>query len=213
MKLSLGNKALFLIVLVLVVDQVLKIWIKTHMIIGQEFRILGDWFIIHFTENNGMAFGMELGGETGKLILSLFRLAAVAGIGWWIRSLIRQSAPHGFVLALSLILAGALGNILDSTFYGEVFSDSYFKVASVFPEGGGYAPFLHGKVVDMFYFPLLTGHFPDWLPIWGGEQFVFFRPVFNIADSAITIGVLIILLFHRKYLTDQEGQESRGFLS
>ena len=213
MKLSLGNKALLLVVLVLVVDQILKIWIKTHMIIGQEFRILGDWFIIHFTENNGMAFGMELGGETGKLILSLFRLAAVVGIGWWIRSLIRQSAPRGFVLALSLILAGALGNILDSTFYGKIFSDSYFKVASVFPEGGGYAPFLHGKVVDMFYFPLLTGHFPDWLPIWGGEQFVFFRPVFNIADSAITIGVLIILLFHRKYLTDQEGQESRGFLS
>ncbi len=213
MKLSLGNKALLLVALVLVVDQILKIWIKTHMIIGQEFRILGDWFIIHFTENNGMAFGMELGGETGKLILSLFRLAAVFGIGWWIRSLIRQSAPRGFVLALSLILAGALGNILDSTFYGQIFSDSYFKVASVFPEGGGYAPFLHGKVVDMFYFPLLTGHFPDWLPIWGGEQFIFFRPVFNIADSAITIGVLIILLFHRKYLTDQEGQESRGFLS
>ena len=202
MKGSPGTKAILLIVLILVLDQALKIWIKTHMIIGQEFRILGDWFIIHFTENNGMAFGMELGGETGKLILSLFRLVAVVGIGWWIRLLVRQNAPQGFVLSLSLIFAGALGNIIDSTFYGVLFGDSYFKVAAMFPEGGGYAPLLHGKVVDMLYFPLITGHFPDWLPVWGGEQFIFFRPVFNIADSAITIGVFIILLFHRKYLTE-----------
>lgn len=213
MKGSPGTKAILLIVLILVLDQALKIWIKTHMIIGQEFRILGDWFIIHFTENNGMAFGMELGGETGKLILSLFRLVAVVGIGWWIRLLVRQNAPQGFVLSLSLIFAGALGNIIDSTFYGVLFGDSYFKVAAMFPEGGGYAPLLHGKVVDMLYFPLITGHFPDWLPVWGGEQFIFFRPVFNIADSAITIGVFIILLFHRKYLTESEGQTSRGFLS
>lgn len=169
------------------------------MSLGQEYAIFGEWFIIHFTENPGMAFGMAFGGDTGKLILSLFRVAAVIGIGFWIRNLIRQKAHPGFITAIAFIFAGALGNILDSLFYGVLFNSSEFQVASFFAEEGGYAPMLYGQVVDMLYFPLFEGTFPDWFPIWGGEHFLFFRPVFNVADVSITTGVGLIVVGQRKF--------------
>ena len=191
------TKSVIIIFLVLFLDQALKIWVKTNMFIGQEHHILGNWFILHFTENNGMAFGMEFGGNFGKTFLSIFRIVAVFAIGYYILKLIKEKAPQGLILSISMVLAGAVGNILDSLFYGIMFDESYYKVATLFPEAGGYAPILYGKVVDMLYFPILEGHFPDWFPIWGNEHFIFFRPVFNIADSAITVGVFIILIFQR----------------
>ena len=166
-----------------------------NMYLGQEFHIAGNWFIIHFTENNGMAFGMEFAGEFGKLFLSIFRIIAVTGIGWYLWYLVKHKAHKMFIMGMSLIFAGALGNIIDSTFYGMIFSSSEFQLATLFPPGGGYSSFLHGKVVDMLYFPLISGFLPDWVPVWGGEYFVFFRPVFNIADSSITIGVILIIIF------------------
>lgn len=164
-----------------------------NMFLGQEFRIF-DWFIIHFTENNGMAFGMEFGGVAGKLALSIFRIFAVGGIAWYIRKMIIEKAPPVFITSLSLIFAGALGNIIDSLVYGQIFSDSRGRVATLFPEEG-YAPILQGKVVDMLNFPLWEGYLPEWL---GGNYFVFFRPVFNIADAAISIGVALIILNQKK---------------
>ncbi len=197
--LSTANKSLIVIFLILIADQASKIWVKTNMVLGQEFPILGNRILIHFTENYGMAFGFEFGGEYGKIALSLFRILAVAGIIWYIRDLIAKKAPQGLIMSISLILAGAIGNIIDSAFYGMIFSDSYFTTAEFLPEGGGYASFLHGRVVDMLYFPVLRGDWPDWLPVIGGQRFIFFRPVFNIADTAITSGVAITLLFYRKY--------------
>lgn len=198
------SKPIFLIVLVLIIDQVSKFWIKLNMTLGQEFKVLGDWFIIHFTENNGMAFGMEFGGEMGKLLLSLFRIFAVIGIGYGIHYMIKNKYPQGFILCVALIFAGALGNIVDSAVYGVIFSEStWFTEAVLFPAEGGYSSLLHGKVVDMLYFPLVSGHFPDWLPFWGGEDFMFFRPVFNVADSAITVGVVLILLNQKKYFEEE----------
>lgn len=191
--------AIAVIFAVLIIDQVSKFWIKLNMEISEEFPVLGDWFIIHFTENNGMAFGLEIAGEYGKLFLSLFRIAAVIAIGFYLFSLPKQGASKGLMISGSMVFAGAIGNIIDSAFYGLIFSDSYYHLATLFPQGGGYAPFLYGKVVDMLYFPLYEGFLPDWIPFWGGEYFIFFRPVFNIADSAITCGVVSILLFHRKF--------------
>ncbi len=168
--------------------------------IGQEVRIT-DWFILHFTENNGMAYGMEFGGSWGKLALSIFRIIAISVIGVYLYRIAKQQKlPIGYIISVSLVFAGALGNILDSAFYGVLFSDSYYQVAQFLPEGGGYAGFLHGKVVDMFYFPIIDTHFPEWMPIWGNEHFVFFRPIFNVADSAITVGIAIVLLFYRNVL-------------
>lgn len=181
------TKPLILIFLVLLADQALKTWIKTHMYLGQEFNIIGKWFIIHFTENNGMAFGMEFGGELGKLALSLFRIAAVAGIGYGLQYLIKQKFHRGLILNVALIFSGALGNIIDSVFYGKIY---------------GYESWFHGRVVDMIYFPIAQGHFPSWLPIWGGEEFVFFRPVFNLADAAISVGVILILIFQKNYFKE-----------
>jgi signal peptidase II len=178
-------------------DQILKIWIKTHMKLGQEFQIF-DWFIIHFTENNGMAFGMEFGGATGKMFLTLFRIIVVTAGIYYVKSIIKPHFPNGALIALGLIIGGAIGNIIDSSFYGLVFNESYNNVATFLPQSGGYAPFLHGKVVDMFYFPLINSYFPNWLPIWGGEHFIFFRPIFNIADAGISVGIFLILLFYRK---------------
>ena len=198
---SRGKLAILTVFLVLLLDQLLKIYIKTHFMLGQEFRI-ANWFIIHFTENNGMAFGMELGGSVGKLILSLFRVIAVIAIAGYLVYLVRQKSSRGLIISIALILAGALGNIVDSLFYGMIFNNSYYQLATLFPSEGGYSSFLHGKVVDMLYFPLLQGHFPTWVPIWGGEEFEFFRPVFNLADSAITVGVAIILLFQKKFFKD-----------
>jgi signal peptidase II len=147
-----------------------------------------------------MAFGMEIGGKTGKIILSLFRIAAISAIGWFLHSLVKKETYTGLILAVSAILAGAVGNLLDSAFYGMIFSSSnYFEVAQLFPEGGGYAPFLHGRVVDMFYFPVIQGSYPAWIPVWGGSEFIFFRPVFNVADSSITIGVLLMVFFQKQF--------------
>ena len=175
------------------------------MSLGDEIVVFKDWFILHFVENNGMAFGFEFAGEYGKIFLSIFRILAVIAIGWYLFKLAKQkSIPFGFIASIALIFAGAIGNIIDSLFYGMVFNHSYGQVAALFPEGGGYASFLHGKVVDMFYFPLLSGNYPDWLPFWGGNQFIFFRPVFNIADSSITIGIFSILIFYRRYFNKPE---------
>lgn len=204
------TKPVLLIFAVLVIDQVSKFWIKLNMTLGQEFKIFGDWFIIHFTENNGMAFGMEFGGEMGKLALSLFRIVAVIGIGYGLHYMIKHKYHQGFILCVALILAGALGNIIDSTFYGVIFSEStWYDKAVLFPEAGGYSSIFHGKVVDMLYFPIIQGNFPSWFPIWGGEDFLFFRPVFNIADSAITIGVVWILLSQKRFFKE-EGTPEEG---
>lgn len=193
------TKALLVIVLVLVVDQILKIWVKTTMMLGEEHHILGDLFILHFTENNGMAFGFEFWGDNGKVFLTLFRIAAIVGIGWYLLHLIRIKSPIGLVVSVSLIMAGALGNIIDSVFYGVLFNGSYHQVAEFLPEQGGYSSLLHGKVVDMLYFPLFKGQYPDWFPFHANEQFIFFRPVFNLADAAITTGVIAILVFQKKF--------------
>jgi len=195
---SLGKKSILVILLILLVDQVLKIWVKTHMEIGQEIHLFGNWGILHFIENNGMAFGMEMGGRPGKFILSIFRVLAIFGIGWFLFSLINKKANPGLIFAVSAIMAGAIGNIIDSAFYGMIFSESFNQPAVLFPPEGGYSSFLHGKVVDMFYFPVINTHWPDWSPIKPGESFVFFRPVFNISDSAITCGVISIVLFQKR---------------
>ena len=188
------------IFIVLLADQVLKVWVKTHMTLGEEISVAGDWFIIHFTENEGMAFGMTLGGGYGKLILSIFRILAVILIGWYLIYLCRTSASRGFIFSVSLVFVGALGNIVDSVFYAMLFSQSSFHtIATFLPEGGGYGGILHGKVVDMFYFPILYGSYPDWVPVKGGDPFIFFRPVFNVADSAITTGVITLIVFQRRF--------------
>ncbi|MGE5406361.1 MAG: lipoprotein signal peptidase [Methanosarcina sp.] len=199
---SLGKKSVFFIILILFIDQALKIWVKTHMMIGDEIHLFGERGMLHFIENNGMAFGMEMGGRPGKLILSVFRIIAIVGIGWFLNSLVQRKANLGLILAVSAILAGAIGNIIDSAFYGMIFTESYNSVSILFPHAGGYSSFLHGKVVDMFYFPIINTRWPEWSPFRPGESLIFFRPVFNVADSAITCGVLSILLFQKKMFKD-----------
>jgi len=188
---------LFVIFAVLFIDQAIKIWVKTHLMLGTGFNVLGDWFQIHFVENPGMAFGFEFGGSYGKLFLSLFRIVAVGAIGYYLYKL-PGYVPKGYKISIALIFAGAVGNIIDSAFYGLIFNESFGQLAELFPPEVGYGTFLHGRVVDMFYFPLIEGYFPDWVPFWGGEHFIFFRPVFNFADAAISVGIAIILLFYRK---------------
>lgn len=178
---------------------------------GDEIHIFGiNWARIHFVENNGMAFGFSLGGDYGKLSLSLFRILAVGFLAYYLRILLKTGASMALLVSFSLILAGAIGNILDSAFYGLIFSESPYHggLAQLFPAGGGYAGFLHGKVVDMLYFPMLEGIFPDWVPVWGGDTYQFFKPVFNIADSSITVGVLNILLFQRSFFKQKTTDES-----
>ncbi|MCX6300883.1 MAG: lipoprotein signal peptidase [Bacteroidia bacterium] len=199
---SAGKKSILLIVLILVADQIFKFWIKTHMVLGEEIHIFGKWGMLHFVENNGMAFGMEMGGKSGKLVLSIFRIIAVCAIGWFLNSIIKKNVNLGLVLAVSAILAGAVGNIIDSAFYGMVFSESFYQPAVIFPPGGGYSSFLQGKVVDMLYFPVINTNWPDWSPFRPGESFIFFRPVFNISDSSITCGVISILLFQKRMFRD-----------
>ncbi len=195
--------ALWVVVLVLVIDQIIKIWIKTHMMLGEEFCVAGEWFRIHFVENNGMAFGMEMGGSIGKMALSLFRIVAVGAIGVYLVMLCRKKARTFYVASIALVWAGAVGNIIDSVFYGVVFDSSLGQVAQLFPETGGYSTWLHGRVVDMFYFPLIESRYPDWLPVVGGNSFIFFRPVFNFADASISVGVALLLLFHRTDLSEE----------
>lgn len=198
------TKPLSLIFIILLIDQLSKFWVKLNMTIGQDFSVIGNKVLIHFIENNGMAYGMEFGGEMGKLFLTLFRIIAVAGIGYGLHYMIQKKYHRGFIMTVALIFAGALGNIIDSTFYGIIFSESnFYEKAVLFPEGGGYAAIFHGKVVDMLYFPIIEGHFPTWFPIWSGEHFLFFRPVFNIADSAISVGVVLILLFQKRYFKEE----------
>ena len=197
------KRSIWIVLTTLVLDQAIKIWVKTHMYLGQEYQIF-DWFYIHFTENNGMAFGMEFGGDWGKLGLSLFRIVFVVFMASFLLKLIRKNADKVLIVSLSLVLAGAVGNIIDGTLYGILFSESYRQLATFLPEAGGYAPLFFGKVVDMFYFPIYKGYLPEWIPFWGGDHFVFFRPVFNIADSAISIGVAIMVIFQKKVMKELE---------
>lgn len=190
-----GVLAVLIVLLVLVIDQVIKIWVKTHMTLHEQIEIL-SWFKIVFIENNGMAYGMEIGS---KLVLSLFRIAAISVLGWYIFGQVRKQARWGYIVCLSMILAGAIGNMIDSMFYGLVFNaSSEYYVSYPVPFGTGYASFLTGKVVDMFYFPLIVTTWPEWVPMVGGEPYVFFSPIFNFADASISVGVILLLLFYRR---------------
>ncbi|TDH26257.1 lipoprotein signal peptidase [Segetibacter sp. 3557_3] len=201
-------KIVLFVLVLLFIDQAVKLYIKTHYYLGEEIRVFGQsWFRLHFVENEGMAWGWKWGGEWGKVVLTLFRLVAVIAGTFIIRNFIRKQYHRGFILCASLIYAGALGNLIDSMFYGLIFqeSDPYIQnVAKVVPVGQGYAGFLHGKVVDMLYFPIVSNaRYPEWFPFWGGEDFEFFRPVFNIADACISIGVITILIFQNRFFNKQ----------
>jgi signal peptidase II len=198
------TKSILIILLILLVDQILKIYIKTHFMLGEEVVVAKNWFIIHFVENNGMAFGFEFGKSIGKYFLSIFRIAAIGALGWYISKLLKKEVPFGLIVCFSLIFAGATGNLIDSAFYGLIFNESRGSVATMFPDGGGYTSFLLGRVVDMFYFPLINTHFPSWFPFWNGQEFIFFRPVFNIADSSISIGIVAIFIFYRQHFDDKK---------
>jgi len=205
-------KCILIILAILVVDQVIKVIVKTNMTLYEQIPVFGNWFMIHFVENKGMAFGLNLPGNYGKLILSMFRLVAIVAIGFYLRHLILLKAHPGLLITLSMIMGGAIGNMIDSAFYGMIFSASNtIHPALVFPEGGGYETFMHGKVVDMFYFPLFSGVYPEWFPRIGGQSFTFFRPVFNIADASISVAVVVLLFRQRKYFAFlHEDEEQRG---
>ena len=227
------KKAILIIVIVLLLDQFSKIWMKTHFALGEEFKVLGlDWFRIHFLENNGMAWGTEFGGKNGKLFLTSFRLIAILGIGYWLYNAVIKESPKVLITAIALIFAGALGNIFDSVLYGVLFSDSHNQIATFLPEGGGYSSVLHGKVVDLFYFPFIENaelpswipeinfNWPDWLPFIGGNNFslfvdrhfTFFQYVFNVADAAITTGVGLLLVFNKKAFPKEKEEEPSDYI-
>ena len=187
--LSDGVLAFILIAVILLIDQFIKIEVKTHFCLGESIHIT-DWFYISFVENNGMAYGMTF---FNKLVLSLFRLVAITAIGWYLRQVLKQKHTTGYIVVLSMILAGAVGNILDSMFEAS----TPFSVAGFVPFGTGYAPFLQGKVVDMFYFPMIVTTYPSWVPFKGGDEFIFFSPVFNFADACISVGIVVLFLFYR----------------
>ena len=200
------KRSIILIIIILLIDQLSKIYIKTHYILQEHHEVFGlDWFQIYFIENDGMAWGTKISDfvsfisdRTAKIALTLFRIFAITGIGYWLYSATKNKSSKVLILAITLIFAGALGNIIDSTFYGVIFNDSYSQVATLFPDTGGYAPLLQGKVVDMFYFPIWQGFLPEWIPYYGGKYFTFFEPVFNVADVAISSGFLMLIIFNKK---------------
>ena len=193
-----GRMAIFIIIAILLVDQVLKIWVKKHMTLHETITIT-NWFKICFIENNGMAYGMEIGS---KVALTLFRIIAIAFIGYYLYLQVRQQAKSGYIVCLAMVVAGAVGNVIDCMFYGLIFSaSSEFYTSFFVPFGSGYSSFLTGKVVDMFYFPIIETTWPQWVPFAGGDDFVFFSPVFNFADSSISVGVILLILFYRKEIS------------
>ena len=201
-----GKKVIALILLILFIDQAIKFYIKLNYFIGEEHALIGSWAKLHFIENEGMAWGLKFGGGFGKIILTLFRLGAVIWGSFLIKGFIEKKYHNGFIICAALIYAGAVGNLIDSMFYGLIFEQSVpytTQVSVLFPKTGGYAPFLYGKVVDMFYFPMIRdAHFPTWFPFWAGEEFEFFRPVFNFADAAISTGVISLFVFQRKFFAE-----------
>lgn len=202
-----GKWLVILGVVLVIIDQVIKVLVKTNMSIGEHFSVIGDWFQILFVENEGMAFGWAFGGAVGKLLLSTFRIVLCVVLVWWIASLCKKkSAPTGVLVGLTLITAGAFGNILDCFFYGLMFGESTFETVASF--GGHYAPFMFGKVVDMFYFPIINTTWPSWLPLIGGTPFTFFDPVFNFADSCVTVGAFYLVLFQWKFFSSEQKKES-----
>jgi signal peptidase II len=208
-----ARTVILLILLVVLADQALKVYIKTHFYINNHVDVVGNWFQLHFVENEGMAYGWKFGGDGGKMILTLFRLGAVIFGVFYIKSIIQKKFHRGFIICAALIFSGALGNLIDSMFYGMIFEESVpgsMAIAKMFPQHG-YAGFLHGKVVDMLYFPIIRiQHLPKWVPLWGGDDFEFFRPIFNLADFAISTGVISILVFQKRFFKhhDTDKQDS-----
>lgn len=206
------SQVVLIILAILLVDQLSKFYIKTNFYLLEDVPVFGSWFRLHFIENEGMAWGWKLGesGSWGKMALTLFRLIAVFFGVYYLHKIIKEQMHKGFIICVALIFAGAVGNLIDSMFYGIIFeeSDPYTRnLATLFPEGGGYAGFMHGKVVDMLYFPIIQTHYPDWFPFWAGQPFEFFSPVFNIADASISVGLIIILLFQRRFFADMEDKK------
>ena len=203
---KLSDKAKYWLISILVLtailffDQYLKNWVLHNMYLGETKKMIGNWFFLHFTENNGMAFGLEIGGKSGKLILTVFRLLAVSGIVWYLFKQIGKKANIGFIICITLILAGAIGNIIDSLFYGV-----WYKDFVTYDERGQY---LLGRVVDMLYFPIIETHYPSWFPFWGGQSFTFFRPVFNISDASISTGVIAIIVFQKKFFEHENNEKN-----
>lgn len=206
-----ARNVILLILLIVLADQALKIYIKTNYYLNEHHNVIGDWFRLHFVENEGMAYGWSFGGDWGKIILTLFRLAAVIFGVFYIKDIIAKKYHRGFIACAALIFAGALGNLIDSMFYGMIFEESHrdtLNIAKMFPQKG-YAGFLHGHVVDMLYFPIIRdAHFPAWFPIWGGEEFEFFRPIFNIADASICTGVISVLVFQKRFFKHTESKQT-----
>lgn len=194
--------AILTVLIAIILDQVIKIYVKTHFILGEEVVVF-DWFKIHFVENNGMAMGFEFGGKTGKLFLTIFRIVAVGAIVYWLADNIKRKVHNAVIIAVSLIFSGAIGNIIDSIFYGVIFNSSQHKVATLFSEEAN-GQLFYGKVVDMFYFPLWQGNLPEWIPFWGGEFFTFFQYIFNPADAYISVGVALLFIFSKQAFPKEE---------